>query len=181
MENQKSTIRLFSFTYGKGVYITILCLAACSFIIGAFLLPNIEGIAMLLVGLFFVALSFCLIYFKYLNCVTLTHKNVATKRQSFSWDNVFLTMSLYAVHTTIRREDYYIFFDDHYLDKEEIYSHKIKSNAFYIMVTPERLELILKMYSKKIQLLERSRIDKKGLYDQVNEYNQMLENCETKI
>ena len=174
MANKSSVIRLYTFTYGKGVCFTILVLAVCFFLVGAFLLPNIEGIVIELTGLLFVVFLFCLIYFKYLNHVTLTDKSISTRKQTFLWDDVYITMSIYLIHTSIRREDYYIFFDDHYLSKEEIYSHKVKSKAFYLMVTPKRLEIIFQRYSKKIQLLECSKIDKKGLYNQVDMHNQTL-------
>lgn len=174
MADKSSTIKLYSFTYGKGVCITMLVAAAGFVLLGAFLLPNIEGICMMLVGLLFVVIFACLIYFKYLHYITLTDKSISTKKQTFLWNDVNITMSLYLVHPSIRREDYYIFFDDHYLNKEEIYSHKVRSNAFYLMVTPKRLEIIFQRYGKKIQLLERSKIDRKGLYEQVEMYNQSL-------
>ena len=175
MENKKSIVKIYSFTYGKGGYITILTLAVISFLFGIFLLPNTEGIAMLIVGLFFVLFSFCLLHFKYLNYITLTDKNVSTKKQIFSWDEVYITMSYYFIHKGIRREDYYIFFDDHYLSKEEIYSRRVKKDAFYLMVTPKRLDIILKNYNKKIHLLAKCGIDRKGLYDKISEYNQTID------
>lgn len=174
MADKFSTIKLYSFTYGKGVCITMLVAAAGFVLLGAFLLPNIEGICMMSLGLLFVVIFACLIYFKYLHYITLTDKSISTKKQTFLWNDVYITMSLYLVHPSIRREDYYIFFDDHYLNKEEIYSHKVRSHAFYLMVTPKRLEIIFQRYGKKIQLLERSKIDRKGLYEQVEMYNQSL-------
>lgn len=176
MKDKKSLIKIYSFTYGKCCYITTLALAALCFLLGAFFLPNAEGIALLVGGLLFVLLSFCLLHYKYMNYVSLTDKNVSTKKQTFSWDKVYITMSYYFIHTSIKREDYYIFFDDHYLSKEEIYSRKVKKDAFYLMVTPKRLEIILQNYNKKIQLLERCGIDRKGLYDKINEYNKAADN-----
>lgn len=175
MVNKKSIIKLYSFTYGKGIYITVLTLAGVWFIVSIFLLPNAEGIAMLIAGFLFVMLSFYLLLRKYMNYVTLTDENVSTKKHTFSWGEVCITMSYFRVNHGIRREDYYIFFDDHYLNKEEMYSRRVKKDAFYIMVTLKRLEVILQKYNKKIQLLDRCGIDGKGLYNKIIEYNQSLE------
>lgn len=172
MEDKKSIIKLYTFTYGKGSYITILSLAAVFTILGAFLLPNREGIALLLGGLVLVGVSFYLVYSKYLNYVTLTDAGVSTKKQFYSWNEVCITMSYFFIDPTVSRKDYYIFFDDHYLSREEIYSQKVKKDAFYLMVTPERLNVILQRYNKRIELLERCCVDHKHLYDKVCEYNE---------
>lgn len=172
MENKKSIVKIYSFTYGVGIYTTILCLAGIFFSFGAFFLPNAEGIAVIVVGLGFVMYSFYLIHCKYLNYITLTDTKVSASKQTFSWDEVFITMSHYFIHKSIRREDYYIFFDDHYLSEEEIYSRSIKKNAFYLMVTPKRLDVIMQRYNKKIKLLSRCGVDRQHLYDKVCEHNQ---------
>lgn len=175
MEDNKSTIKYYSFTYGKVIYISFLAFAGLCFFLSIFLLPNAEGIAMLLIGFLFILLSFCLLRFKYMNYITLTENNVSTKKQIFSWEEVHITMSYYFTHHGTSRMDYYIFFDDHYLSKEEMYSRRVKRDAFYIMATPKRLEVILQKYNKKIELIDRCGIDRKHLYDKINEYNLSLE------
>lgn len=174
MEDKKSIVRMYSFTYGVGVYTTTLVLAAFTFLLGIFLLPKTEGFALLVSGLFFAVYSFCLLQFKYLNYITLTDITVSTKKKTFTWDEVYITMSHYLIHPSIRAESYYIFFDDHYLSKEEIYSRRVKKDTFYLMVTPKRLEFILQKYNKKIHLLDRCGIDRKGLYEKIYDYNQTI-------
>ena len=174
MEDKK--IKLYSFTYGKANYIIMLVEAGVFFFISIFLLPKAEGFALLGGGVFFILLSFYLRLRKFMNYITLADENVSTKKQTFSWNEVYITMSYYLIHTGINRYDYYFFFDDHYLSKEEMYSRRVKKDAFYIMVTPKRLELILQKYNKKIQLLDRCGIDRKKIYEQVLEYNQAIDN-----
>lgn len=175
MENKKQKMKLYIFTYGKCYYIIMLTLAVCFFFISFFLLPKAEGFALLGGGIFFILLSFYLLLNKYMNYITLTDKNISTKKQAFSWNEVYITMSHYLIHTGIARQDYFIFFDDHYLNDKEIYTRRVKKDAFYLMVTPKRLEIILQKYNKKIQLLDRCGIDRKGLYNKILEYNQAIE------
>ena len=177
MEDEKTAVKLYSFTYGKCCYITILALAAFIFLLGVFLIfSDVKlGIGLMAVSLFFVLYSFWMIYRKYLNYITLTDTDVSTKKQTFSWDKVYITMSRYARFDGTQREDYFIFFDKYYLSKEEIYSRRVKKDAFYLMVTPKRLEMILQYYTKRIKLLDRCGSDRKRLYDKILEYNQALD------
>ena len=175
MEEKKSTVKMYSFTYGVGVYTTTLVLAAFIFLLGIFLLPKAEGIGLVLCSLLFVLLSFYLRLAKYMNYITLTNTTVSTKKKTLAWDEVYITMSYYFIHPGVRRDDDYLFFDDHYLSKEEIYSRRVKKEAFYLMVTPKRLEVILEKYNKKIQLLDCCGTDRKGLYYRVLEYNKAID------
>ena len=179
MEDKKPVIKLYSFTYGKAFFIFTLVAAAFCFLLGI-LLSICDHDARYLIPLFggcllLVLYSFWLIHAKYLNYITLTSTDISTKQQTFSWDEVYITLSSYLMHPSIRMEDYYIYFDDHYLSKEEICSRRVKKDAFYLMVTPKRLEIILQNYTKKIQLLDRRGIDRIKLYDKVLEYNQAID------
>lgn len=172
---EKNKIKMNSVTYGAGIFITMLILAFTCLILGVVCFPNKTSIVLLVAGVFFVICTCLLIYFKYINYITINNKTLSTKNRTLSWNEVCITFSYYVAHLAVRKSmHYYLFFDDHYLSEEEIYSRRVKKDAFYLMVTPQRLDIILKKYSKKIQLLERCPIDKKGLYDKICQYNESI-------
>ena len=176
MDNKESVIKIYSITYGKDIFIVTLVAAGLVLLLGIFLLPKPEGIAVMLCSLLLVLYSFGLLQFKYLNYIMLTNTTVATKKKEFTWNEVCITMSLCMIHATTYREDYYLFFDDHYLNKEEINSRRVKKEAFYIVVTHERLNIILQRYNKRIKLMNRSAKDRKNsVYDRVLEHNSALD------
>lgn len=174
MENKKSTIKLYSFTYGTGINATILVLAAIFCCFGIFLLPEYEGSALLICSLLFILYSFCLFHLQYLNYITLTNKTISTKKKSFSWNEVCITMTLGSIHKSIRRTDFYFYFDDHYLSDEEICSRKVRKDAFYLMVNLKRLDTILQWYTQPIVMLDICRTYKNKLYDKVCAHNNSL-------
>lgn len=177
MEDKNTIIKYRSATYGVAVCVVLLVEAAIFLLIGCILLPSAESIALFAISLFFVLFSLCLGYlFGYLNYIVITDKTVSTKKQTFLWKEVYITMSYYSIHRSVRGENYCIFFDDHYLSEEELYSRRVRKNAFYLMVTPERLDVILQKYNKIIKLFERPHRDVKGMYDRVYKYNQSLDN-----
>lgn len=174
MENNKSFIKYRSSPYGVSVYVSFLVLTMIFLFLGIFLLPEYEGIALLVCSLLCVLYSLCLRYiFKYMNYITITEKTVATKNKTFSWNNVCLTMTNYNLHKTVKGKMCCIFFDDHYLCKEEIGSKRVKKDAFYLVLTQNRLDHILKTYNKEIKLLDRCYWSKK-LYDKVCAHNNSL-------
>lgn len=179
MENKKLDKKLdmkCSITpYGVCVYALMLIFAGILFFVGIILLPKPEGGTLLIVCALVILYSFCLIKCKYLNYIILNDKTVSTKKRQFTWDEVYITMSIYNFHKGERGDPYFIFFDDHYLSKDEIYSRRVKKGTFFMTVTPKNLEFILQNYNKKIQLLDHSRISWKRLYNRVIEYNSSID------
>lgn len=176
MEENKTIVKLNSVTYGVCIFVTSLILAVACLITSAFRLPHKDGIGFLVIGVFFVGCSVFLLRFKYINYITISDNYVATKRRALSWDEVCITFSWYDVHLSVRASwTYYLFFDDHYLSEEELASKQIKKDAFYLMVTKKRLEIILKKYNKKIRTLHVSPHYKINLYDEILWHNNSIE------
>ena len=50
--------------------------------------------------------------------------------------------------------DYYFYFSDHYLSKDEIESEKLLQKGFYMILTVRRIEYIYFLYRKEVRILE---------------------------
>ena len=126
------------------------------FLLAMFLLPNLESI-----GLFSFALIFliAIIYYiskKYLNFIYLTKDHIWHGKEKHTWDTVFVTANFSYLPGARCALVCYLYFDDHYLTEEECKSKEIKKKGFYITAKQKRLELILKLYRKKIKILTES-------------------------
>lgn len=138
----------------------LLSISAVSFVITFFagccvLIKSdvVIGIAMVALSFFYIFLFVLFTLRKCNNFVYMTEEKVWHKKESYEWDNVFITAKNIK-WSEERGYRVYLYFSDHYFSDEEIRSKIIKRKGFYFNTTGKRTEYILQYYNKAVRLLD---------------------------
>lgn len=143
MEN----IKINTMPFGKqGVIIQSIIIII---FISAHIWINQFVIELLIITVIFIGHLLLLFRQKYYNTIYFYDQGVEYKKNVILWNDLKITM-FYTSNISMGRA-YYIAFGSQYFTTDDI--HSILKQGFYIMLNFKRLDLILKKYNKKIEIL----------------------------
>lgn len=145
---------------GIGFIIVGYSLIFITFFIGLCLLPQDIAYGVwffTLVGIVFTVYCYKK---KCANYIYFGQDGIFCKKKKYEWTNIYVTM--YCPGPSLLKKTYenVVYFADHYLSVEEISSREIQRQGFYIELNQERLTILLSHYSKRVQVLNYSKVDK---------------------
>lgn len=146
--------KLNTVPHGSAVIVTLYIETAVCFICFLFMLPKKEA---WYVFTFFLAFALSALYFiskKYLNFLYISNDMILYKNEKLKWEDAYITMSYMRPRVDRNAYDYYFYFSDHYLSKDEIESQNLLQKGFYIILTVKRIEYICSLYRKEVRILE---------------------------
>lgn len=115
----------------------------------------------------FVAIYFLLT--KHANFIYISDSEIIHKKERIAWENVYLTVAYSKPNFARNSYDCYIYFDDHYLTKEEIDSFETKKRGFYMIINEKRIDYITQFYQKCISVTETCPYKKYKIMDEIIE------------
>ena len=145
-------------TVPNGVVIVVIIVFEIflTLVLGIALLPAVEALGLFAFSFVFLVSLVHYITHKYCNFIDVSDSVICHGRNSYNWENVFITVE-YAKPNFLRNSfDYYVFFDDHYLAKAEVNSKSLKRKGFYLILTRKRTKWLLSSYQKEIKILDES-------------------------
>ena len=160
---------------GAIILILILFEIILTLVIGIMLIPSLVSLGMFAFSIVFLLSGVYYIYKKHLNYVKVSSKGVQHKKTNYTWQEVYITIT-YSRPTFIRNSyDYYMFFSDHYLTKEEVESKEQIKDGFYLIVNLKRVKYLLQRYSRKVNFLGESPYDRaRAVTKFVNDHNNLI-------
>lgn len=139
---------------GIGVIIVLAFAIRTIFLMGIVLLPSLEAIGLFLISGTLLVSLIQFINNNYCNFIDVSTESIRHKMDSYSWENVCITIGYTKPNFLRNAYVHWAFFDDHYLTKEEINSKSLKRKGFYLELTRKRTKWLLSTYKKPIIILE---------------------------
>ena len=144
-------------------------------IMGISLLPAVEAIGLFAFSLFFILSLLHYIKNKHWNFIEETESGICHGKENYSWESVCITVMYRRPNFLRNAYEYYVYFDDHYLSKDEIDSKLVKDKGFYIILTPNRMKWLTRRYHKEIKIVEECPYNiSKEITEQIRLHNQNL-------
>lgn len=169
-KSKQDCIKYNTIPKGKLLVVTVWLSTILIVLMGVILLPEPEGIALLVCGAGFLIWLVCLYINKYSNVLEFTNEKITLKKQSISWNDVYVT--LYCPNPNVRGYNVYnIYFADHFLTLNETRSWEVKKKGFYIVTNYKRTEYILSHYTKAVKILNFNLVDKTGIMSLIYAHN----------
>src|SRR5690606_16436544 len=106
-------------------------------------------IELLIVTVIFLGHLLLIIHQKYYNTIYVNDNGVEYKNDLIPWNELKITM--FYISNMSRSKTYYFTFGRHYFTTKDI--RNILKQGFYIMLNLKRLNIILKKYNQKIEIL----------------------------
>lgn len=141
---------------GAGIVVIIWCEIILTLLIGLSLLPQIEAIGLFCFTLMFGGALIHYLTLKHWNFIALSKNGIRHRKEEYIWEDVFITVKCCNPHFARKSFDYFAFFDNHFLTDEEIGSKLIQRKGFYMILTSQRIDLLLSNYQKEIKFLNTS-------------------------
>ena len=146
-------LKINTIPYGTLIIMTLFLEFILCIVLAIFLFPKLESIALFSFSLIFLIIIRHYILGKYYNFIYLSNDSIWHRNEKYTWDTVFVTAKFSYIPNTRAALGCYLYFDNHYLTQAECQSKGILKKGFYITVKQKRLELLLKLYRKKIMIL----------------------------
>lgn len=157
---------------GIAIIVVVGCEVFLTLILGITLLPAVEAMGLFAFSFIFLMCLIQYITHKYCNFIEISDKIVCHGSDSYSWENVFITIGFSKPNFLRKSFDYYAFFDDHYLAKEEINSQSLKRKGFYLILNSKRTKLLLSYSQKAIKIFEEAQYYRnKNIITQIKTHN----------
>lgn len=157
---------------GMGMVIIILFEIFLTLILGVVLLPKPESVGMFAFSLIFLIALADYINKKHWNFIYVFEDRICHGHEEYKWQDVYVTVKVSKPTFARNSYDHYIYFDDHYLTKEECESRAIRKKGFFMILTYKRAEWLFQLYQKRIKILNESPYRRsKKMMDQIKEYN----------
>ena len=164
---------------GLVVVIIIVFEILLTLVLGIALLPAIEALGLFAFSFVFLVSLIHYITHKYCNFIEVSNGFICHKEDSYTWENVFITVQSTKPNFLRNSFDYYVFFDDHYLTQEEANSKFIKRKGFYLMLTRKRTNWLLSYYQKNLKILDESTYGRnKDIITRIKLHNLKFEKAE---
>ena len=141
---------------GVGIVVIIWLEIFLTLLVGLSLLPKIEAIGVFGFTLMFGVALMHYLALKHWNFIEISRDGVRHRKESYIWENVFITVKCCNPKFARNNFDYYAYFDDHFLTDTEIDSKSVKKKGFYIILTSKRVDLLLPNYQKEVNILNES-------------------------
>ncbi len=165
-------LKINTVPYGSIIILTLFLEFILVLVLAVISLPKLESIALFSFSPIFLIAIIHYISRKYFNFIYLTKDSIRHRNEKYTWDTVFLTANFSYIPNTRAALGCYLYFDNHYLTQEECQSKGIRKKGFYITVKQKRLELILKLYRKKIMILNEPQFDRcQKICDFIKQHN----------
>ena len=142
-------------TIPAGLFIVILTIGEIllTSLIAIVLLPSKESFVLLMFSLVFFVFLLKIFAQKYCNFIEVSDQCVRHGKDTYTWEEVCITVDYSKPNSVKRGYVYYAFFDNHFLTAEEVHSKAIKRKGFYLMLTRKRLERLFSSYMKELKVL----------------------------
>ena len=158
--------------FGLPFFIMILFCIGVLFFCGCLVIffDFLPGLVCFVLLLVFIAVLILAILDGCCNFIYISDEKVWSKKESYDWDSVSLTVSTVRQHLGGIEPAVCIFFDDHYLTTQEVLSKEIKRKGFYLELTVSRAKHILPFYNKPLRIINESPV-RWNLFKLLHEHN----------
>lgn len=141
-------------------------------ILGGFLLPKTEGIALCCGGL--CVGIFIFLFYKLkgkIDYIVITSEGIKNKKIFLAWKDICLTVDYDVCFTGRRGSTYFCFLNDQYYQSlEELKS--ARAQKMFIELTEDRIIYLIQFYHRPIKLLRKAPYQK-SIFNIITDYNQM--------
>lgn len=149
------TKKINTVPYGVAAIVIIVLGFLLFWIVGIALLPAIEAMGLFAFSFLFLVALAIYIRYKHCNFIEVTESGLCHGKDSYSWEDICITIGYSEPNLCRSFFAYCVFFDDHYLTEEECTSNSIKRKGFYLILNRKRINWLLSTYQKRIKIFDK--------------------------
>lgn len=157
MKSDNKTFTKFACVpYGKAcMIISYICVSIIA-ITGVTLLSTGDsiGFGILLFDLAFIPFITLMHFHNCANYITFFDDKIQSKRRTLTWDTAYLTVHCHRILAS-RYAFVWVYFDDHYLTAEEIFSKRVRKQGMCMRLNAEKTKFILLRCKNKVEILNK--------------------------